>query len=71
MGVPAKEINWRQGLVFLGIGIELVTFTIGGYFLGAFLDESWGTKPWLMISGLLLGAAAGMVHLFRLASRFF
>jgi F0F1-type ATP synthase assembly protein I len=35
------------------------------------LDDAYDTKPWLMVSGLLLGAALGLFHLFRLARRFF
>lgn len=66
-----KDIPWKQGLIFLGVGIELVTFTLGGAFLGAYLDEVWGTKPVAMTAGLILGAGLGIYHFIRLASRYF
>jgi F0F1-type ATP synthase assembly protein I len=35
--------------------------------LGAWADRSWGTGPWLAVSGAILGFAAGMSQLLRLA----
>lgn len=36
-------------------------------FLGHWLDEKWGTSPWLTALGALLGFAVGMTHLLRMA----
>jgi F0F1-type ATP synthase assembly protein I len=66
-----RDINWKQGLVFLGVGIELVALTVGMGYLGMFLDETWETQPTFMVAGLILGAALGLYHFIRLASRFF
>jgi ATP synthase protein I len=37
--------------------------------LGWLLDRWLNTKPWLMVAGLVLGAAAGFYQFIRLTSR--
>lgn len=44
------------------IGIVLVTSTFIGLGMGYFLDLRLGTRPWLMIGGLLLGIIAGFYN---------
>jgi len=63
--------RWKDGLIFIAVGSELVLFTVLGAFVGSLLDRKWETAPWAMVGGLLLGAAAGFVHFFRIARRFF
>lgn len=58
-------------MIFIGIGTELVLFTVLGAAVGTWLDNRWGSGPWAMIAGLTLGAAAGFIHFFRIARRFF
>ena len=36
-----------------------------GLFGGQWLDRRFGTTPWLVLIGALLGAAAGMLNLYR------
>ena len=36
--------------------------------LGYWLDTRWGTDPWLVICGAILGFVVAMRHLLRLAS---
>jgi ATP synthase protein I len=36
-----------------------------GLFGGQWLDRRFGTAPWLVLIGALLGAAAGMLNLYR------
>ena len=49
------------------IGIEMGLAVVVGWALGQWLDDRWGTQPFLMIAGLLLGAAAGFKGVFRAA----
>ena len=49
------------------VGIELVAGVAVGSFIGYLLDYRLGTKPWLMIVFLFLGAAAGMMNVYRVA----
>jgi F0F1-type ATP synthase assembly protein I len=38
-------------------------------FLGHLADQRWGTEPWLVGIGALLGFAVAMVHLLALAKQ--
>ncbi|HEY4486010.1 MAG TPA: AtpZ/AtpI family protein [Nitrospiria bacterium] len=59
---------FRQGLSFaMRIGTELVVATVAGAFLGYLMDGWLGTRPWIMVAGVLLGAAAGFRTIYRLA----
>ena len=59
----------RSGLGFaMRIGVELVAALIVGVAIGYFLDQWLGTKPWLMLLGFILGAAAGFLGVYRTAT---
>ena len=51
------------------VGTVLVTCIVLGYFLGSYLDRKLGTSPWLVVTGVFVGTAAGFVELFRTVSR--
>ncbi len=61
--------NTGMGLGFR-IAIELVVNVAVGTGLGYFLDKWLGTKPWLMVVFVFLGAAAGVVNVYRVAKGF-
>ena len=42
------------------IGMEMATTVTLGFYGGKMLDRYLGTSPWLMITGVLLGVAAGI-----------
>jgi F0F1-type ATP synthase assembly protein I len=54
-----------------GAGLELcgavLVLTLGGWWL----DAKWGSSPWLMIGGLIVGTTGGLYNLWRRGSRFF
>lgn len=52
------------------IGTELVAALIVGVAIGIGLDYWLGTKPWFLVVFFLLGAAAGMLNVFRTMSGF-
>lgn len=42
--------------------------TVAGLtWLGYYLDERWGTAPWLLLTGGLVGAASALALLIRIA----
>lgn len=41
-----------------------------GYWLGSWADRLWGTRPWLMVVGLLAGLAIGVYGIVRLLKPF-
>jgi len=47
------------------IGIELLAALIVGLALGWVADRFLGTRPWGLVLGFFIGAAAGMVSVFR------
>ncbi len=51
----------------MGLGIQLAAAMVAFGGLGWWLDGKWGTGPWLMVSGLLLGAIGGMIKLIRVS----
>lgn len=58
----------QSGLAFgLRIATELVSALAVGVGLGLVLDMWLGTSPWLLILFFILGAAAAMTNLIRLA----
>jgi len=50
---------------YLGIGFDLVVPLLVGVFGGRWLDRRVGTTPWLVLVGAVLGAAAGMLSVYR------
>ena len=49
------------------LGTELTVATVIGGLLGYALDSFFGTKPWGMVIGILLGSAAGCLAVYRVA----
>jgi F0F1-type ATP synthase assembly protein I len=57
--------SWSSGLELATVGITLVVATALGYAGGVWVDHRLGTGPVGSAIGVLLGAAAGFVELFR------
>lgn len=51
------------------VGTEMAVATLIGYFGGAWLDGRFGTSPYLMYIGLVLGVLAGFKGLFDFARK--
>lgn len=49
------------------ISVELVVTTAVGTGLGWLLDDVLGTRPLMLVIGLLLGGAAGVMNVYRVA----
>ena len=50
---------------YLTLGIQLAITVVLFFFLGSYADGYFGTKPWLMIAGVLLGAVGGLIKFFK------
>jgi ATP synthase protein I len=56
----------RSGLNMAArVGVELVAALLVGGGIGYLLDGWLGTRPWLMVVFFVLGAAAGMLNVYR------
>ena len=63
---PESKNMWRVVGSAGAIGFEIAVAISIGYFGGTFLDKKFGTKPWLMYFGLLVGVGAAIKALVRL-----
>jgi F0F1-type ATP synthase assembly protein I len=66
----------RDGGSSLGQALELVQSylliiapMLGFGAVGYWLDGRWGTKPWLLAAGLVLGMVSGMTAFLRTVTR--
>ncbi len=65
----AEDDAFRKGLALASrVGLELVAATVIGAGLGYALDRWLGTQPWLLVVGVVLGAAAGFLGIYRLVN---
>ena len=69
--VPKGDSFVRPSGSSLGfrIGVELLSALIVGAGLGYVLDETWESKPWMMVIFLLFGGAAGVLNVYRLSKQ--
>ena len=64
----SKNSGFRQGMqIAFRLGTELTVATIIGGLLGYALDSFFGTKPWGLVVGVVLGSAAGCLAVYRVA----
>ncbi|MEE8392729.1 MAG: AtpZ/AtpI family protein [Rhodospirillales bacterium] len=64
---PAKETITGLGAA-LRIGTELVAALVVGVGIGYMLDNWLETAPWFLVLFFFLGAAAGILNVYRAAS---
>ncbi len=51
------------------VGLSFVLAVVIGAWFGRVLDSWLGTSPWLFLLGFFLGLAAGILNVFRTASK--
>ena len=50
---------------YSGIGLELAGATIGLALVGYWIDGKFGTSPWGLLSGVVIGIVGGLYNLVR------
>jgi ATP synthase protein I len=63
-----EETNRKTGLAYAA-AFSLFAAVASGLLAGWLLDRWLGTGPWLLVTGLVLGAAAGFYELVRTAAK--
>jgi ATP synthase protein I len=63
-----EEIGRKSGLAYAA-AFSLFAAVVAGLGLGWLLDRWLGTGPWLLVVGLVLGAAAGFYEFIRATSK--
>jgi ATP synthase protein I len=59
----------RSGLgLAMRLGVEIVSALVIGVGIGLLLDYWFGTQPWFMLLFFILGAAAGVMNVYRVAT---
>jgi ATP synthase protein I len=66
--VADQEENRKAGFAYAA-GFTLFASVAAGCALGWFLDKGFGTQPWLLIVGIVLGSAVGLYQFVRLSSK--
>ena len=71
--MAGNQKSWQKAAAIgSSISTTLAGLVGGGFFLGRYLDERWGTRPLftliLMISGLILGGIYLVITLKRLGA---
>jgi F0F1-type ATP synthase assembly protein I len=60
-----KRSGASQAGEVLGVGMQFAGSILLFLFAGRWLDGRLGTEPWLMIVGVMIGAAAGFFSMYR------
>lgn len=63
-----EEINRKTGLAYAA-ALSLFAAVVAGLIVGWLLDRWLGTRPWLLVTGLVLGAAAGFYEFIRATTK--
>jgi ATP synthase protein I len=63
-----QEVNRKSGLAYAA-AFSLFAAVVGGLIIGWLLDRWLGTRPWLLVTGIVLGSAAGFYELIRSSSK--
>ena len=63
-----QDENRKAGFAYAA-GLTLFASVVSFCALGWFLDRWLGTDPWLLIAGIVLGSAVGLVEVIRLSSK--
>ena len=63
-----EETNRKSGLAYAA-ALSLFAAVVSGLIVGWLLDRWLGTRPWLLVLGIVLGAAAGFFEFIRAASK--
>jgi ATP synthase protein I len=66
--VADNDENRKTGFAYAA-GITLFASVAAFCAVGWFLDKWLGTRPWLLITGIVLGSAAGLYEFVRLSSK--
>jgi ATP synthase protein I len=62
---PEQDDTPGGGAAAMRVATDLVAALAVGGFMGYWLDEWLGTRPWLMVVFLCLGFAAGFLNIYR------
>jgi ATP synthase protein I len=63
-----EDINRKSGMAYAA-AFSLFASVVSGLIAGWLADRWLGTAPWLLVAGMVLGAAAGFYEFIRITSK--
>jgi ATP synthase protein I len=63
-----QETNRKSGLAYAA-AFSLFSAVVAGLIAGWLMDRWLGTRPWLLVAGIVLGAVVGFYQFIRVSSR--
>lgn len=63
-----EETNRKSGFAYAA-AITLFAAVVGFCGLGYLIDGWFGTKPWFLIAGIVIGSAAGLYEFVRISAK--
>ena len=54
-----------QAAEVMGVGLQFAGAILLFLFIGRWLDDRFGTTPWLLILGVMVGAGGGFYSMYR------
>ncbi|HEY8204925.1 MAG TPA: AtpZ/AtpI family protein [Pyrinomonadaceae bacterium] len=67
-GEDPQETNRKTGIAY-SAAFSLFAAVVSGLIIGWLLDRWLGTKPWLLVAGVVLGSVAGFYEFIRATSK--
>ena len=65
----ARSKQGLSGAEFAGIGVQFALTILVFVFAGVWLDKRFGTSPWLVLVGVVIGAGGGFYSMYLKAVR--
>lgn len=59
-----QEVNRKSGIAYAA-ALSLFGSVVSGLIIGWLLDRWLNTRPWLLVAGIVVGAAAGFYEFIR------
>ncbi len=63
-----QETNRKSGLAYAA-AFSLFSAVVAGLIAGWLMDRWLGTRPWLLVAGIVLGAVVGFYQFIRVSSK--
>jgi ATP synthase protein I len=65
MSMRDQEHMWKLASRYSAVGIEMAVAITVPMLVGVWADKRWGTAPWLLLAGLVIGFGAAAQAVWR------
>ena len=69
MSEPEEQEERQKAGFAYAAGISLFATVAAGTGIGWFIDRWFGTQPWCLVIGIVLGSAAGLFEFVRISNK--